>query len=282
MSEAPAGPKGAKDRSPSYPFIPLQAAIERLAAFEDTFKRHPAPANKVGLAWKMKEASSQAAQTLAALKAFGLVDYQGSSADRVAVISEDGRTYLRAQQESVKREVLKRLAMKPKAIEKYWQMWGADRPPDPVCLDALVLKGGFTQSAAETFLRVYDDTVSFAGLQDSDKFEPSDTGDTDEEDETPDADEQPERDKPTKRRREPLKAGMKEDVFTLKEGDVVLQWPERLSLESYQDFEDWTKIILRKIKRSTVDVEEEVRRQMREDAEDDRQQALREARDEER
>jgi hypothetical protein len=250
MSETPAAPKGAKDRSPSYPFIPLQAAIERLVAFEETFKRHPAPASKVGLAWKMKEASSQAAQTLAALKAFGLVDYQGSSADRVAVISEDGRTYLRAQQEGVKREVLKRLAMKPKAIEKYWQMWGADRPPDPICLDALVLKGGFTQSAAETVLRVYDDTVSFAGLQDSDKFESSDTGDTDEEDETPDAEEQPERDKPTKRRREPLKAGMKEDVFTLKEGDVVLQWPERLSRDSYADLETWTTLMLRKIKRS--------------------------------
>lgn len=43
---------------------------------------------------------------------------------------------------------------------------------------------------------------------------------------------------------------MKEDVFSLREGDVTLQWPETLSAESYQDLEDWTKLLLRKIKRA--------------------------------
>lgn len=42
------------------------------------------------------------------------------------------------------------------------------RPPDPVCLDELVLHGAFTQSAAETFLRVYDNTIAYAGLSNSD------------------------------------------------------------------------------------------------------------------
>jgi len=43
---------------------------------------------------------------------------------------------------------------------------------------------------------------------------------------------------------------LKEDVFSLEEGDVTLQWPVSLSAESYQDLEDWTKLMLRKIKRS--------------------------------
>jgi 5-bromo-4-chloroindolyl phosphate hydrolysis protein len=43
---------------------------------------------------------------------------------------------------------------------------------------------------------------------------------------------------------------MKEDVFSLQEGDVTFQWPESLSKDSYQDLEDWTKLMLRKIKRS--------------------------------
>lgn len=166
--------KPPKDRSPSFPFIPLQTAVERLVAFEQTFGRHPAPALKVGLAWKMKEASSQAGQTLAALKAFGLLDYHGAASERTATISEDGRTYLRAQQDSVRREVLKRAALAPKIIEKYWSVWGADRPPSAMCLDQLVLKGGFTQSAADTFLRVYDATISYAGLGENDTV-----GDTD-------------------------------------------------------------------------------------------------------
>jgi hypothetical protein len=46
---------------------------------------------------------------------------------------------------------------------------------------------------------------------------------------------------------------MKEDVFSLAEGDVTLQWPVSISADSYQDLEDWTKLMLRKIKRS-IDV----------------------------
>ena len=43
---------------------------------------------------------------------------------------------------------------------------------------------------------------------------------------------------------------MKQDTFTLSEGDVVLQWPSGLSKESAEDIEDWLMLVLRKIKRS--------------------------------
>ena len=42
---------------------------------------------------------------------------------------------------------------------------------------------------------------------------------------------------------------MKEDVFALTEGDVVLQWPELLSQESFEDLKAWADIVLRKIER---------------------------------
>lgn len=157
-----------KDRSPSFPFISLREAIKRLQAFEATFGRHPAPGAKVGLAWGMKDKSSQAYQILAALKAFGLVNYEGSGPQLKAMLTDDARTYLRAQQEALKLEVVKRLALHPKQFQKFWGIWGADRPPDPVCLDQLILQHAFTDSAANTFLRVYDDTIAFAGLSNSD------------------------------------------------------------------------------------------------------------------
>ena len=43
---------------------------------------------------------------------------------------------------------------------------------------------------------------------------------------------------------------MKEDVFTLKEGLAVIQWPTQLSEESYEDFEAWMNLVLRKAARS--------------------------------
>lgn len=171
MSDEQSEAKSPKDRSPSFPFIPLQTAVERLMGLEQTFGRHDTPANKVGRAWKMKDGSSQAFQTMAALKAFGFLDYRGSGPARATFITEEGRIYLRAQQESIKRDVLRRAALKPKLIEKFWHIWGSDRPIDDVCLDDLHFKYGFTLSAAETFLRVYDATISYAGLIDEDKKE---------------------------------------------------------------------------------------------------------------
>jgi hypothetical protein len=166
-----AAPKGTKDRSPSFPFIPLKTAIERLEAFDKKFGRHPTPASKVGLAWDMKEKSSQADQTLAALKSFGLLKYEGMGAARHAALTDEGRNYLRAQQESLKKEVLKICALRPKIIRKFWAAWNADRPPDEVALDKLILDNGFSEGGARNFLKVYDETVSYAGLSSSDKLD---------------------------------------------------------------------------------------------------------------
>jgi hypothetical protein len=164
MADSPAK----RDRSPSFPSIALKDAIDRLVAFEKYFGRHTAPVDKAGAAWNLKTAD----QTIAALRYFGLIDYVGRPGDRQVAISEDGRNYLRAQQASVKQEILKRAAVRPKEIRKFWEIWGADRPPDLVCADDLVLKNGFSQRGASIFLKVYDATIAFAGLGESDKVVP--------------------------------------------------------------------------------------------------------------
>ncbi len=171
MSEAREA-AGQRDRSPSFPFIPLKTAIERLTAFEEHHKRAQVPPDRVGLAWGMKANSSQAQQTIAALKAFGLLQTQLSAAGRGVIVSEAGRTYLRAQQDSVKREVLQQAALRPRQIETHWKYWGTERPKDAACLDQLVLTGHFSPDGAEKFLRVYDETIAYAGLSDSDKIAP--------------------------------------------------------------------------------------------------------------
>jgi hypothetical protein len=44
-------------------------------------------------------------------------------------------------------------------------------------------------------------------------------------------------------------ATMRQDVFSLAEGTVTIQWPSTLSPDSYQDFSDWLEILKRKIGR---------------------------------
>lgn len=264
MSNPATKPK--KDRSPAYPFISLKAAVERLIALEAKFGRHPVPALKAGIAWGIKPESSQSAQILAALRSYGLIEYTGSNANRVAALTDDARNYLRAQQESIRNQILKTAALRPKAISTYYAKWGRGRPIDEICLDELVLKGAFTESAARVFLRVYDDTLAYADLTDGDKM-PIVSEETSEElvDE-PEVSRSPALPSvsvaPTAPQSQPTQAvralapakgvGMRQEVFALTEGDVTIQWPERLSPESMEDFSDWLRILERKVKRNAL------------------------------
>lgn len=45
-------------------------------------------------------------------------------------------------------------------------------------------------------------------------------------------------------------AGSKQDVFSLDEGQIVLQWPSKMSKENYEDFKAWIEIQVRKIGRA--------------------------------
>lgn len=158
-----------RDRSPAYPFVPLEIALARLADFDAHFKRSPARREKVGEAWGVK-AKAYADRTLAALGYFGLLEFKKAEEGSYVVISEEGRKYLRAQQEQTKQEVVKAAALRPKQIAKFWSEWGADRPAEAACIDELTIKNGFSVGGARGFLKVYDATISFAKLSGSDKI----------------------------------------------------------------------------------------------------------------
>jgi hypothetical protein len=49
---------------------------------------------------------------------------------------------------------------------------------------------------------------------------------------------------------------MRQDIFSLAEGTVTIQWPTPLSADSIQDLKDWLKIVERKIARSEAPTEE--------------------------
>jgi hypothetical protein len=158
-----------RDRSPAYPIIPLGQAFERLAQFNGHFKNSRARPGSIGAAWGIT-GKAYADRMAAALKYFGLLEYRGVGQDREVAVSDEGRKFLRAQQEDTKREVIRAAALRPKSIAKYWKEWGVDRPADAVCLDTLVLKDGFSEQGARDFLKVYESTITYAKLSSSDKM----------------------------------------------------------------------------------------------------------------
>ncbi len=277
MTDA-AEPSGQRDRSPAYPVVPLETALARLAEFEAHFKRIPARPEKIGEAWGIK-AKAYADRIAAALRYFGLLEYQGGSvpgAPRYVLVSDEGRKYLRTQQEEARREIVKAAALQPKQIAKFWSEWGPDRPADPAAIDQLALESGFSDAGARDFLKVYDETIAFAGLSESDKM--ADNGQETSEvalASTEQAMNIPQGVTPSVERRHASnltipapqfhsahrtrniphsedvseRSGDRREVFALAEGDVVLTFPASLSQESYEDLEAYLQIFLRKAKR---------------------------------
>jgi len=253
MADAPKDTTGQRDRSPAYPVVALETALAKLAEFEAHYKRTPARPEKVGDAWNINT-KAYADRIAAALRYFGLLEYQGSGKDRSIVVSETGRKYLRAQQEELKRQIVKELALRPRQIANHWNNWRADRPADAACLDAL-MDEGFSEGGARDFLKVYDATITYAKLSDSDKA----PADGQREEDEPEGTLTPEiRHTPPKSPPPPhvAKLGHQHAAFPLPEGEVSLSFPAGLSVASAQTMAAFVKLALEQAERQAKTREE--------------------------
>lgn len=259
------------DRSPNYPIINLEEAIERARKFWDRERRNTAPASVAVAHWGFSPKSSGGRMTLSALVKFGLLEESGRGAERYVKLSPLAFDVLLDERpDSEERaDAIRRAALSPTIHADLWEKWGRDLPSDASMRTYLVKDLEFTDSGATGLIREYKETIGFAKLTVDDHNVP-------EKDRKPVGDsrnahaplrgESIAQPAPKPRefasavhaaepqappaRRKPMQSGIKEDVFTLEEGQVVLQWPERLSPESFEDFESWLKLVIRKAKRS--------------------------------
>jgi hypothetical protein len=160
--------KPKKERSPSYPFISLKKAVERVEALYANHKSQAARLVAVAPTWGYGVKSSGLLQTVATLKQFGLIEDLGSGEDRKIQISDLGRRIIADTRPGAREKALKEAAASPKLIAEYLPQWLPERPTDAHCISELHLDRGFTSDAARTFLRIFDETVAFAGLADGD------------------------------------------------------------------------------------------------------------------
>jgi hypothetical protein len=159
-----------KERSPSFPFIPLAKALERAKAVAEAHKRASARLAVVGKTWGYAPKSSGLIQTFAALKAFGLMEDIGRGEDRRVQLTDLAWRILHDTREGARAQALREAALRPKLVAEYAQQWVPERPSDDHCLSELHLDRGFTAEAAKLFLRVFDETIAFANLTNSDKM----------------------------------------------------------------------------------------------------------------
>jgi hypothetical protein len=296
--------KAARLRSPNYPAINLETAIQRAQQFWENEKRNAANVTVATTHWGFKRPTSQSIVTAAAVKSFGLFEDTGSGVDRKLKLSELAlRIILDQRQTSPERDAaIKEAALKPTIHSKLWSRWGAQLPSDENLRHVLIFEYKFNENAVDSFIQEFKETIRFA------KLSSSDTLSVVAEDKTPvrvgdyiqwtsqgvdqfgeprpilglsedgqfvftngsltgiPIEEVTKRDRPageqeyggksakvgtipTAVKRFSAKQGMNNEVFTLDEGEVILQWPSRMSAESYEDFKAWLDLIAKKAKR---------------------------------
>ncbi|HEY7087750.1 MAG TPA: hypothetical protein VH518_06645 [Tepidisphaeraceae bacterium] len=169
----PASPKapsggGAKKRhrSPSYPAISLDAALERAKTMFQHERKNAAALDVVMQHWGFKSKSSGGLLAAAAMKKFGLLDDVTGGKDRHVRLSPRALAIILDEQEdSPERDQhIRDAAMTPAAHVDLWNKYGAELPSEATLRTYLVRDKDFTDAAANQFIDEYKQTISFAGL----------------------------------------------------------------------------------------------------------------------
>ena len=159
-----------KDRSPNFPFISLEYALDRAKQFYDEERRGFAPFPVAAEHWSYSPSSSGALQTAAALKSYGLMEDEGTGRGRKLRLTDLAlRILLDARPDSSERDRYKRqAALSPSISSVIYENWPTVPPSDATLHHFLVLELQFNESTAYKVSKIIKDNYTFAKLYKSD------------------------------------------------------------------------------------------------------------------
>jgi hypothetical protein len=164
-------------RGPSYPFVDLEEAIAATQKIYNYAKRSWAPSDAVvehALKYSLK--SSGGIKTVAALKAYGLIEESENEKSRAIKITDRAYRILVDDQSSPERiQAIKDAALSPKWYQYCWQKWGDTRPP--AMRSVLLINHGFIPTTVDSFLKDYEKTLTFAGISGNERTTDGNTPD---------------------------------------------------------------------------------------------------------
>jgi len=153
-----------KGRSPSYPAINLESAIQRAQALYTKERQHSTPVATIVKHWGYKSSSGPASLTLAALKKFGLVEDEGVGAARRAKVSDLAVNIIANPDSSARLAAIQEAALRPPIHHELWERYGSAPPSDDKLRWELTRERGFTGTGANEFIPEYRATIGFAQL----------------------------------------------------------------------------------------------------------------------
>lgn len=146
-----------KVRSPSFPFISLPEAIQRARLFFELEGRNLVIPEVAVAHWGYASKSSGGRQTVAALKAFNLMeDVNG----RLRLTDVGQHLVLREPGSPESNVLLRQVALAPPLFRKLWDRYGAKLPPAQNVRNFLVLDLKLNKNSVESLVRSYAETVA--------------------------------------------------------------------------------------------------------------------------
>ena len=240
--------KRSRTRSPNFPAIDLETAVQRVQELYSQEGHHKVPYHVAVKHWKYTPKSSAAMQTVGALNAFGLIEVEGKGQDRQVWLSPLGRNIIEDKREnsSDRAKAIQDAALSPNIHKELWDEYGADLPSDGNIETVLLQKYNFNPNSARRFIKEYKNTVFFAGLGSADTI----NGESREDDTGSHAAHGEQRQRGDEvvgtNGQEPLKKGHqrqdKPAQFAIDlpgEGRVTLQTPSEMSEESIEFLKIW-------------------------------------------
>jgi len=125
---------------------------------------YAAPVATVVGHWGYKSLNGAALGTVAALKKYGLLDYEGSGDRRKAKLSQLAEVILVHPDEDSRRLAIREAALLPPVHRELWEKYGDQLPSDSTLKWELTHDRGFTQTGAAEFIPVYRATIAYARL----------------------------------------------------------------------------------------------------------------------
>lgn len=166
MSETAPTTRRPRGRSPGYPGIDLEAAIERVRTLYERERQHLIAVETIVKHWGYKSLNGPASVAFSALKKYGLIADEGTGVNKRARVTDLAVTILEHPQEQIRREAIRQAALNPSIHNELWHQLKLNLPSDQQFEWDLRKDRHFTDTGAAEFVREYRATIAFAQLGD--------------------------------------------------------------------------------------------------------------------
>lgn len=165
-------------RSPPFPYIGLGKALVKTEQLYNAVRHHAAALPTAAKAWETGPKSSATMQSAGALIQYGLLEDEGSGESRKVKLTPLAlKIVMDKRPDSTDRAAaLKKAALAPRTFAELFEQFGAAQEiDDALLIHSLTMeriqqgKAPYSEDSAADVVRVYRDSLAYAGLTDSDK-----------------------------------------------------------------------------------------------------------------